>query len=277
MSMGPYLWSQDPWGRILNGALMSTELPVNVLTLAESAIDLAHERFADDLHSVYLTGPVARNQGREPEFIIVLRHSTQALGIDLFCAAAALRLQKEHPDFGTCHIQVYAWTDIFPEDGCFSYPRFRIGVNSVVVAGRDLKRLIAPQKLTTAVANAFLVDLPGKLSSLQQRLKAISTETRVHATSRLFSQTALDGAFALVLAEEQIYTEDPETMASFVGLSFPQHRNNLAALVRMSRLGTFSSLEALAVADETLRWLPGLAEAWLDQFNPERQKSLKLV
>lgn len=277
MNLTSHIWPQDPWGRVLNGAKLVEELPVPVLTLAETAADYAHDRFGDDLHSVYLTGPVARNQGREPSFIIVLRQTSKVLGIDLFCAATGLRLQKNHPEFGTCHFSVCTWEEVFPPDGHFSLARFRLGANSVAVAGRDLKRLISPQRLTSAVANAFIVGLEEKLTKQMQRLKAIATERRVHAASRLFAQTCLDAAFALVLEDEQIYTEDAETMASFAGLKYLDHRVNLAALVRMSRTGTFSGLEALAVAREAMNWLPAEAERWLDVNNPERETALKLV
>jgi hypothetical protein len=269
------IWPEDPWGRILNGALKASELPVNVLDMAETAADIAHQRFGEDLHSVYLTGELARNSGREPEIIVILRHTLRPVGLDLFAAAAGLQLQRTHAEFGSCQFHVYCWEDLFPSDGRFSLPRFQLGVNSVAIAGRDLKGLIAPQKLSYAAANASIVGIGQKLSSLVQRLKAISTETRVHSTSRQFAQVSLKAAYALVMADEQVYTEDPETMASIAGLKFVSHRSNLAALVRLSRAGTLSSLEALAVADETMKWLPDLADRWLDTHNPDREEAIR--
>ena len=272
-----HIWPQDPWGRVLNGAVQHSELPMNVLLLCESAVDLAHERFGKDLHSVYLTGPVARNHGTEPEFLVVLRSARRTLGVDLFCAAAALRLQKEHEDFSGCRFHVDTWDDVFPSNGRFSHSRFRLAVNSIAIAGRDLKRLIAPQRLTAAVSNAHIIDLDTRLAGYVRRLKAISSESRVHSASRLFAKSCIDTAFALVMLDEQIYTEDPETMVSFVGLRYPEHRLSLADLVRLQRMGTMSSLEALSRAEAVLTWLPDLANAWLDMHNPERDRSLRLV
>lgn len=277
MIAAPNIWPQDPWGRVLNGAAKAADLPVNVLTMAECAADLAHQRFDYDLHSVYLTGEVARNQGCEPEFIVVLRQTKRPIGLDLFAAAAGLRLQKLHNDFGTCKFSVYCWEDLFPADGRFSLPRFRLGVNSVAVAGRDLKGLIAPQRLSNAAANAAIVGLRQKLTGLQKRLKAVSSESRVLATSRQFAKTCLDAAFSLVMADEQVYTEDPETMASYAGLTLLDHRACLAALVRLSRVGTLSNLEAMAIAADVMTWLPDLADEWLDKHNPERDDALRLV
>ncbi len=275
MTGASVIWPEDPWGRILNGAVKPTDLPINVLDMAETAADIAHQRFEADLHSVYLTGELARNCGREPEFIIILRHTHRPIGLDLFAAAAGLQLQKLHSEFGTCKFWIYCWEDLFPSDGRFSWPRFQLGVNSVAIAGRDLKGLIAPQKLTYAAANASIVGLSAKLTSMVQRLKAVSSESRVHSTSRLFAQTSLRGAYALVMADEQVYTEDPETMASIAGLTLVEHRPNLAALVRLSRTGTLSSLEALAIADETMKWLPQRADGWLDMHNPERDEAIR--
>lgn len=269
------MWPEDPWGRILNGALKAADLPVNVIDMAETAADIAHERFGEDLHSVYLTGELARNRGREPEIIVILRHTDRPFGLDLFAAAAGLKLQKVHSEFGACKFSVYCWEDLFPSDGRFSLPRFQLGVNSVAIAGRDLKGLIAPQKLTHAAANASIVGLREKLNSIVHRLKAIASESRVHSTSRQFAQISLKGAYALVMADEQVYSEDPETMASVAGLTFLQQRSNLAALVRLWRTGTLSSLEALAVADETMKWLPDKADQWLDLHNPARDSAIR--
>ena len=271
------IWPQDPWGRVLNGALEAEDLPAESLDIAQTAADLALERFGDALHSVYLSGSMARDLNDDAAFIIVLRHLRRAVGLDLFCAAAALRVQKLHAEVGACSFEVFSWDDLFPADGSFSAPRFRLGVNSVAIAGRDLKRLIAPQKLTAAAANASIVGLVRRLRGLQHRLKAVSSENRVRATSRQFAQTALTGAFACVMTAEQVYTEDFETMARYVALHLPDSEVSLELLSKMSEQGTNSSLEALAISDDVMNWLPEFAEGWLDTNNPRREETLKLV
>ena len=271
------LWPQDPWGRVLNGACDASELPAIIQDIGHTAADLALERFGDKLHSVYLSGDLARDAGCEASFIIVLRNSEHSVGLDLFCAAAALRVQKLHPELQGCTFETYGWDEIFPADGRFSPPRFRLGVNSVAIAGRDLKRLIAPQKLTSAVSNASIVGLAGRLRALQHRLKAVATEARVRATSRQFAQTALKGAFACVMTSEQVYTEDFATMARYITLSVPEKKQTLISLVGFSQRGTASTIEALAIVDEVMSWLPEFADSWLDQNNPPRDQTIKLV
>lgn len=277
MTLTMNIWPQDPWGRVLNGAVSAEQLPVNVVDMAETAADIAYQRFEHDLHSIYLSGEIARNQGREPEFIVILRQKTKTIGLDLFAAAAGLRLQRFHSEFGTCKFSVYSWEDLFPEDGRFSWPRFRLAVNSISIAGRDLKGLIAPQRLSVAASNSGIVGLSDKLNGFMRRLKAVASESRVHSTSRQFAKTCLGAAFSLVMADEQVYSEDPETMASFAGLTFVEHRQSLAALARLSRTGTLSSLEAQAVCADAMTWLPQVAETWLDQYNPERDDALRMV
>ena len=277
MTRSSCIWPQDPWGRVLNGALLPDDLPAESIDIAQSAADLAIERFSDALHSIYLSGGLARDANHDAVFILVLRHMKKAVGLDLFCAAAALRLQKLHPSLGSCTFEVFGWDDIFPADGKFSYPRFRLGVNSVAIAGRDLKRLIAPQKLTAAAANSSIVGLSGRLRALRHRLKAVSTETRVRASSRTFAQIALMGAFACIMPAEQVYSEDLDTMARYVALTLPDRENSLNLLVKLSEHGTPSSLEALAICDDVMSWLPEFADAWLDKNNPKREATLKLV
>jgi hypothetical protein len=271
------LWPQDPWGRVLNGAMKRSELRAEIVDISQTAVDLALERFEDALHSVYLSGNMARDVGQEAKYIVVLRYTRTAIGLDLFCAAAALRVQKLHPELGSCTFEVYGWDDIFPADGRFSHPRFRLGVNSVAMAGRDLKRLIAPQKLTSAAANASIVGLSGKLRAMMHRLKAVSTEARVRATSQQFAQISINGAFASIMVTEQVYTEDLETMATYISLGLPERRQLLLSLVKLAQEGTSSSLEALSISEQVLSWLPDLADEWLDQNNPERDAALRLV
>lgn len=277
MSRELLTWPQDPWGRVLNGAVSPFELSAETQDIAHTAADLALERFGDALHSVYLSGGMARNMGSEAVFIIILRHMKRAVGLDLFCAAAALRVQKLHPELQSCVFETFSWDEVFPADGRFSYSRFRIGVNSVAIAGRDLKRLIAPQKLTPAAANASIFGLNGRLRALQHRLKAVATESRVRASSRQFAHIALRGAFACVMTTEQVYSEDFATMAKYIALSLPERHATLNMLVQLSVQGTPSTLEALAIVDDVMSWLPIFAESWLDHNNPEREQTIKLV
>ena len=116
-----------------------------------------------------------------------------------------------------------------------------------------------------------------RLQNLRHRLKAVATERRVRATSRQFAQTALSGAFACVMTAEQVYSEDFETMARCVGLNLPDNQHSLDLLVQLSVQGTPSSLEALAISEDAMSWLPDLAENWLDANNPSRDDTLKLV
>lgn len=271
------LWPQDQWGRVLNGALERSQLPIEALDLSESAVDLAYERFESSLHSVYLSGPLARDLSELVEVVIVLRQMRPAMGLDLFCAAAALRLQKLHPICESVRFDVYAWEDVFPSDGRFSRARFKIAVNSICIAGRDLKRLIAPQRLSQAAANARIVGLRDRLITKQRRLSAIATESRVITTSRDFARLALQACFAVVMVDEQIYTECFETMAHYAALSFPDRIKSLSTLADMAEFGTNNRLDALLMADDVMSWLPDIAESWLDRHNPERELALRLV
>ena len=62
-----------------------------------------------------------------------------------------------------------------------------------------------------------------------------------------------------------------------MALTLPDRENSLNLLVKLSEHGTPSSLEALAICDDVMSWLPEFADAWLDKNNPKREATLKLV
>src|SRR5262245_6500509 len=66
-------WPQDHWGRVTNAAIRREQVAQPALEIADEAADAALERFGEQLHSVYLSGPAARGRPGGAAVLILLR------------------------------------------------------------------------------------------------------------------------------------------------------------------------------------------------------------
>ena len=274
--MSEAIWPQDRYGRVLNAALDETELPAQVTEAVEDALTLALDRFGDRLHSLYLSGDAARGVPGGVRLILVLRERASGLSVEAFSSAAAHLLQKGFPGAGPFSIIVHDWQDLFPTDGRYSHARFQLAVNSLCLAGRDLNRLIAPQLIGAGLANALIVDVEQRLRILAQRLKAVSSDSRVRAATASAARTTLRGAYGLVVEAEGVYTECPGVQAALAGLHFTDHLATLDWAKRLVEVPSDSALEGLAFVNRAFAWLSPAINDWLDSCNPERERALRL-
>ena len=178
-------WPQDHWGRVTNAAIAREQISQPALEAGDEAADAALERFGEHLHSVYLSGPAARGRPGGLAVFILLRlgaavHERQ--GSESWESALAAQLRRRHPRVGRVAIAVFSWKDVFTTDGAFSPARFRLAVNSVCIAGRNMTRMLAPQKLDSAVMNGDILgfrprmlNAAGRLDTAQAALDLLTT------------------------------------------------------------------------------------------------------
>jgi hypothetical protein len=268
------IWPQDRWGRVLNAAMARDALPVQIVSAAERAADLCLERFGEELHSVYLSGPAARGRPGGATFLALLRLSGTHLDLGSWSIAAASELRRQLPNLGPVAMAVFRWRDVFPADGRFAAPRFRLATNSLCVAGRDAARLIAPQPLSVAAANPSVLALKARLSQAAKRLKAASTTARVRAASADAGRAVLAAGFGLVLLDEQVWTEDLDRRRDFFLLNRPERKADIERAYQMATRPPAAALEGLAFIEQAAGWLVPECEAWLDMFNPAREGAL---
>jgi hypothetical protein len=137
------------------------------------------------LHSVYLSGP-QRAGGR------AARRSSSC------CASArcpnrsneswehalSAQLRRRHPRVGRIAVAVFNWKDVFTTDGAFSPARFRLAVNSVCVAGRNMTRMLAPQRIDAASMNGDILSFRQRMLNASGRLAAAKARRTASARRR---------------------------------------------------------------------------------------------
>jgi hypothetical protein len=274
-------WPQDHWGRVTNAARPRDALNRPALEASEEAADLALERFGDRLHSVYLSGPAARGRPGGAVIFVLLRlgaagdvPASRANGSWEYAAASQLR--RRHPGLGgRVSLQVFDWKDVFTADGAFSPARFRLAVNSVCVAGRNMNRMLAPQKLDAAAANGDVLAFRSRMLTAAGRIAAAKSGERVRSALLEAGLAVLSAGFALVAEREQVYTEDLDLQRDLFLLNNPSRANDVREAYQMATRATVDPVRALAQIEHACRWMTPMTDAWLNANNPQRAEQLR--
>ena len=269
-------WPQDHWGRVTNAAIAREQIAQPALEAAEEAADVALERFGDRLHSVYLSGPAARGRPGGAAFFVLLRlGASDARSNESWESAVASQLRRRHPRIGRIAVAVFNWKDVFTTDNAFSPARFRLAVNSVCVAGRNMTRMLAPQRIDTAAMNGDILGFRPRMLNAAGRLAAARSPDRVRAAAMDAGHAVLAASFALVMEREQIYTEDLDLRRDLFTLNYPGRTRDLAEAYAMATRPSPDAMKALVFIDSACRWLTPMTDAWLNANNPQRTERLK--
>ena len=269
-------WPQDHWGRVTNAAITREQIAQPALEAAEEAADVALERFGDRLHSVYLSGPAARGRPGGAAFFVLLRLGASDLrSNESWESAVASQLRRRHPRVGRVAVAVFNWKDVFTTDGAFSPARFRLAVNSVCVAGRNMTRMLAPQRIDSAAMNGDILGFRPRMLNAAGRLAAARSPDRVRAAAMDSGHAVLAAAFALVMEREQIYTEDLDLRRDLFTLNYPGRTRDLSEAYAMATRPSPDAMKALVFIDNACRWLTPMTDAWLNANNPQRTDRLK--
>ncbi|MEM8920477.1 MAG: hypothetical protein AAGB25_03855, partial [Pseudomonadota bacterium] len=249
------LWPQDRWGRVLNAGVDSSQLSQAAWLLGEEAADLASERFEQKLHSVYLSGPAARGRAGGAAAFVLLRLGETGLASGAWATAAAAELRRRHPDIGPTSISVFRWRDVFSTDGAFSPARFRLGVNSVCVAGRDVGRLIAPQRLDDAASNPAIIAFQSRMWGAAKKAGAAARPARVRAAAMDAGHAVLAAGFSMVMSAEQAYSEDLDLRRDFFALAHPDHKGAIHQAYNMAVRPVDDPRAVLTFIESICKWM----------------------
>lgn len=277
------LWPLDRYGRARNAG-DRRRISAEARSAAAWVTELLQDRLGPDLHSVYLTGDGARGRPGPLAFLALRRMAAGAVknpaSADdpepLWLAEAVEALQARSGDVGPASLHVREWRDVFPPGQVFSVDRFRLGVASVCIHGRDVTRHIAPQRLSHAAANAWIIQTRKRIDAAAGRLALASQADDVRREARLLGRFLCAAAFALVMPAEGVYTEDPDVQRDLFALNHPRQAREIGRACAFIRRPPDAAYELLHLLDGFGRWLTAECDAWLDAHNPSRRIALPL-
>lgn len=267
------LWPLDRFGRAQNAA-DKTRLTPLVRRVSRAIAEAYRARLGPSLHSVYLLGPSARGRSGAIEALGLLRMTADEHGSAAWLEETSGAIRARWPAAGRPELTLAAWRDVFPEDDIFSLLRFRLGVNSLCLAGRDVGRLVRPQRLSVAASNAWIVGARERVAAAAGRIELAAREDDVRRESRSLGRDLLATAFALVMAHEGVYTEDPDLQRDFVALNFPEREADADLAFKLAQTPSEIASEVMTLLEGFGRWLVVACDAWLDKNNPHRLATL---
>ncbi|MGF1456824.1 MAG: hypothetical protein ACFB6R_15765 [Alphaproteobacteria bacterium] len=271
-------WPIDQDGCIQNDASAELIDPLFCHAIAQ-AVDAYRRNLKDDLHSIYVTGSVARGRA--------------VAGLSNLDMAAILNPGvtpgPEHQgwlDIGGCAagagqaaareitLSLYAWTDVFPGTQRFSRPAFILGTGAVCVCGPDVEPRTPRLPLCAAIANDDVIAIEDTLSEAREALTADPSAAPTRAQCRHVMRAILHAAFALVMLEESEHTRDLDLACDLFLLHHPEHRGDLSRAFHLAMEPSGDAETVLALVDRVRGWLLPKVNHWLDRYNPERQAAL---
>lgn len=269
---GGELWPMDRFGRAMNAGDRTALTPLG-RRVARSIADGYRDRLGSSLHSVYLSGPLARGRMGPVSAFGVLRMTASPMAT-AWLEEVAGAVRARWPGVGRPELSLHAWREVFPSGDAFSPTRFQLGVNSVCLVGRDLARLVAPQRLNIPAANAWIVQVRERVESALASLDIASREDDTARLCAEISRFLLSAGFALVMPHEGVYTEDPDLQRDFIVLNHPERREAADLACRYAVEPVTSAAEAIDFLETFGRSLASESEAWLDRHNPQRLAAL---
>lgn len=262
----------DRFGRAVNAGDRAAMTPV-ARRVARAIADSYRERLGSTLHSVYLSGAAARGLSGPVRAFGVQRMTAGAMSA-AWLDDVAQAIRARWPGVGRPELKLYSWRDVFPNGDAFSSARFQLGVNSVCLVGRDLARLVAPQRMSNSAANAWIVQVRERVNATVSRVDLLSSEDAIERESAEVARFLLAAGFALVMPHEGVYTEDADLHRDFIALNVPERTEDAALAYRLTYEPTRSASELLQLLESFGGWLADACDDWLDRHNPQRLDAL---
>jgi hypothetical protein len=266
------LWPMDRYGRAMNVGDRSSLTPLG-RRVARAVADCYRNRLGSCLHSVYLTGPYARGRVGPVRAFGVLRMTASAPSLSWLDEAATI-VRARWPGVGRPELALYTWRDVFPAGDDFSPARFQLAVNSVCLVGRDLARLVAPQRLNISAANAWIMPVRERVSAARAQLAYVVREEDIAHDCAEIARFLLTAGFAMVMPHEGVYTEDPDRQGDFIAFNYPERAADAELACRYAFKPTRSAAELGAFLGGFGEWLADQSDIWLDRHNPQRRAAL---
>lgn len=262
----------DRFGRVLNVGDRDVMTPLG-RRVARALSEAYRARLGAALHSVYLTGAASRGRSGPIEAVGVLRMTASCVGRG-WLEEVAGSVRARWPGAGRPALQLLDWRHVFPDDETFSPTRFRLGVNSVCLTGRDVTRTIPPQRLSVSASNAWIVHTRERLAESRARIDLVSKDEDIKREAFEVGRFLLSAGFAMVMAHEGVYTEDADLQRDFLMLNHPERENEIWTAYEFAVAPSPSAGEVLRLLDGYGRWFEAECDGWLDRHNPQRAATL---
>jgi uncharacterized protein len=274
------LWRMDANGSILNDASIETIKPPYDAMIAD-AVAVFTSKIANDIHSIYVTGSVARGLAVEGvsnlNIFAVLTEETDAdLVLQDWIQSAEEELLAQYPSLSDVVLELWPYNHVFSDPGRFSIGAFIIKTHSICVWGSDVAPELPEYKVEAAVANDDLVQIRLDIDEAVAKIKRNSRPENVSFWCRDIAKHILHAGFALVMVDEGIHTRDLDLSYEYFAKHYPGHAADMQRALIYAENPSMDAMEVLDYLAIMGAWMIAHADSWLDQHNPDRELALQV-
>ncbi len=275
------LWPMDAQGLLANDGDPERVDPIFSIAIRQG-VSAFQRNLKDRMHSCYVTGSVARGLAvpcaSDVHLHAVLRPGRTLGGPSAgWLAMASGVASTGQMAARTVRLHAHGWSAVFPGTDRFCAPAFLLATTGVCVAGEDITGRLPRPRLGAAIANGPILGFEALLSMGMKTVTTASGPAAVRESAVRTAGDALRACGALVLLEEEAYTDDPDLCADLFLLRHPEHRADVTDCYRLWRQPERAPDMALAVFERLRAWAVPMANRWLDRHNPDRLPALPVT
>lgn len=272
------LWRMDADGNILNDASIDSIKPPYDAMIAD-AVSAYNANIANDIHSIYVTGSVARGLAVEGvSNLNIAAVLTEATDADLvfrdWIADAEAELLARYPSLSDVVLEVWPYNYVFSDPERFSIGAFILKTHSVCMWGSDIMPELPDFKVEIAIANDDLMQIKLDIDESVAKIKRNSRPENVAYWCREVMKHILHAGFALVMIDEGVYTRDLDLCYTTFVRHYPEQVAEMRQALVYAENPSMDAMEVLDYLANMGKWMIDCADVWLDQHNPERNLAM---
>lgn len=271
-------WPMSDDGLILNDGAEEKIDPVFHQGIAQT-INAYQRNLRTALHSVYVTGDVARGRAHKGlsdlQTAAVLKSGQgaradeagwliMAEGVTHAAQSAARRVD----------MKIYRHSAVFPVTDRFSAQAFDLATTGVCVWGHSVLHDLPSYPPCAAIANADLVGIGSILSDARDALTRNPSPVTTRELGRYLAEAIIHACGALVMLEEDVYTRDLDLSRDLFLLHYPERQTDLNRALSLACRSSDDPESILIFLDSVRAWMVPAVTRWLDKHNPERLNAL---
>lgn len=277
--MGRY-WQVDEQGLLRNDARRDA-IAQDYAPLLDDLIARVTQAIGGDVHSIYLSGSVARGLARRGDSdlnaVVVLEESVDPeLVLQGWIAPAERDLARAYPAL-VREVQIEVWPqgEIFRDPAEFSIAAFILRTQALCLWGSSLEPELPDYSLhhtatRIAIANDDVVQFADDLAGARDALAEDAHPRAVQGWCRHICKQMLRTGFGLVSVELGRYTRDVDLCAQDFAQGFPAQAAAIQQALTWTRQPAADAGAVRAFLADFGAWLEDACAAWLDRYNPAR-------
>lgn len=270
-------WQIDPNGFILNDASRDYLRPPFDAAV-RALVDATAAHIGADVHSIYVTGSIARGLAVEGEsdadvFAVLVETADPELVRQDWIRGAEEAVIAAHMCVSDAHIELWPYGYVFGRPDRFAIGGFIVKTHSVCLWGSDLGNELPDYRLGPAIANEDIVHLRGDIAEAAAAIKGAETPEMARWWCKNIMKSIVRAGFGLVMMEERAFTRDLDLCCEVFGRHYPGHAASMRQALDYARRPAQAG-ETLPFLEAWGEWMVRHADQWLDRYNPGRDVAL---